>query len=94
MDAIKKAKDGQENEHETQELSLQDLKQMTVEAIVHRTSPLDHRQNMIEYYNNCSMCGSDLDFSHVTQFQYNEVKVEGHCPCCQVQLKNETHQLQ
>ena len=94
MDAIKKAKDGQETQLETQDINLQELKQMTVEAIMHGTDPMDHRQNMIEYYNNCSICGSELDFTHVTQFQYSEVKVEGHCPCCNVQLKNETHRLQ
>ena len=86
-----KAKDGEIKEND---MSPSDMAKLTVEAVIHRSEPLDHRQNMIEYFNNCSMCGSELEFTHVTQFQYGEVQMEGHCPCCEVRLKDETHRLQ
>jgi len=94
MDALKKAKDGYEDLQETEQLTMEQMAELTIESVIHRTGPLDHRQNMIEYLNNCSICGSDLDFTHVTDFRHGEVKMEGYCSCCQVQLKNETHKLQ
>ena len=65
-----------------------------VHAMIHNLKPEDHRQYMIEYFNNCSLCGSDLEFTHVTHFTYLEVAEEGHCPSCSVRMKKENHRLQ
>lgn len=91
METSKKAKDEMT---ETMEFDRDELAQMTVEAVLARVPPMDHRTNLIEYYNNCSICGSLLDFTHVTHFVSGQVKEEGSCSCCQVVLKNEVHQLQ
>ena len=91
MEAMKKAKDGEVKESE---MSAREMASLPVEAVIHRSEPMDHRQNMIEYFNNCCICGSELEFTHVTQFQYGEVKMEGFCPCCEVRLKDEVHRLQ
>ncbi len=76
------------------DLSASDIAKLTVEAVIHRAEPIDHRQSMIEYFNHCSLCGSELEFTHVTQFQYGEVHMEGFCPCCEIKLKDEVHSLQ
>jgi hypothetical protein len=91
MITAKKTKDGIELELE---FNREELAKMTVEAVMKRAEPLDHRQNMLEYFNNCSICGSDLEFSHVTQFVHGQVKEEGSCGCCGLIIKNETHALQ
>lgn len=66
----------------------------TVEAMLHNLSPIDHKQNLIEYYNNCSICGTELEFTHVTHFTHFEVEEEAHCPSCKIRMKKESHGLQ
>ncbi len=56
--------------------------------------PNNLSEDFLEEYNSCSLCGSQLQFTHVTHFLYMQVEEEAECPCCNVRLKKQTHSLQ
>lgn len=64
--------------------------------IVHEWNiqPLTAAEVYKEDYNNCSLCGTELIFTHVTDFLYGIVDEEAECPCCQVRMKKNNHSLQ
>ena len=45
-------------------------------------------------YNHCSVCNSELGFTHLTHFEYNTVVEEAFCYVCQNKAKKQSHQLQ
>lgn len=45
-------------------------------------------------YHQCCLCGTELQYTHVTNFIREEVKEEAHCPSCQVRTKEQQHRLQ
>jgi len=52
------------------------------------------KDQQIMDYNSCMLCGTELEFTHTTQFIYNEVEETAYCPLCDVQNRKETHKLQ
>lgn len=65
-----------------------------VVAEFHITGPTDRRSQIIAEYNTCVLCGSDLEFTHITQFIRQEVTEEARCPSCNIRHKKEMHRLQ
>jgi len=94
MDPLKKIMDDLKDMAQEEPTTCNPQVEATVEAMLHNLTPLDHRQNLIEYYNNCSICGTELEFTHVTHFTHFDVEEEGHCPSCQIRMKKESHKLQ
>ena len=55
---------------------------------------LNFREQYLEEYNNCILCGSELEYSHDTDFIYQVVEEKAHCPHCKIESKNQSHKLQ
>ena len=89
MDASKKLKDELlANSHVTE------VENSPVTAICYPESKADYRQQIIESYNNCCLCGSELTFTHVADFRFNTVKEEAYCDMCGIRNKLQDHILQ
>lgn len=56
--------------------------------------PLNATEQFLEDYHNCCLCGSELMFTHVTDFILLDVKEEAYCMTCNVRTKQQTHRLQ
>ena len=56
--------------------------------------PTHPRDQFIEDYTYCCLCGSELIFTHVTNFIQGEVKEEAHCSSCNIRAKQNIHRLQ
>ena len=54
-------------------------------------SPL---QVWLDSYKHCELCGSELIYTHVTQFIEETVCEEAHCPSCNIKNKQAHHRLQ
>ena len=54
----------------------------------------DFVQAHLEDLHSCPICGTELDFTHVTHFVTLKVREEAHCPNCQIQTRSEEHSLQ
>ena len=52
------------------------------------------RDQFIDEYHNCPLCGTELDFVHVANFIEQEVIEEATCSHCKIRTKKETHSLQ
>jgi hypothetical protein len=52
------------------------------------------RERFLDEYNQCPLCGTDLLFTHVTNFVENVAHEEAHCEACKVRTKNAQHSLQ
>jgi transcription elongation factor Elf1 len=59
--------------------------------IVDTISPVEQ---FLEDYHQCPLCGTEMVFTHVTNFVNEEVKEEAHCSPCQIRVKSNQHQLQ
>lgn len=53
-----------------------------------------HEAEVLMEYNSCVLCGTELEFTHVTHFIKNEVQETAYCPLCDIQNRQETHKLQ
>ncbi len=42
----------------------------------------------------CVLCGTDLEFKHVTNFAEQSVIEEAHCPSCKIRNRQSGHRLQ
>lgn len=47
----------------------------------------------LEDYNHCPLCGTELIYTHVTQFINSQVTEEAHCEKCNICTKNNQHSL-
>jgi DNA-directed RNA polymerase subunit RPC12/RpoP len=95
MDPLKKITDDQQVQEEPKEKEQQQVDiEQTIESLIHNLGPLDHREMMLDMYKNCSLCGNELEYVHVTHFTHLEVEEEAFCPSCNVRMKQETHKLQ
>lgn len=54
----------------------------------------DWREQFVEDYNTCCMCGTDLVFTHVTNFVEQTTVEEAFCECCKVRTRKADHSLQ
>lgn len=61
---------------------------------LHRLTSQDYRDQFVEDYNNCCLCGKELEFVHVAQFVDNVVKEDAHCSCCNIRTRSLVHTLQ
>lgn len=52
------------------------------------------REQFLDDYSNCPLCGSELLYTHVTKFVDNTVHEEAHCEACKIKAKNNDHFLQ
>ncbi len=51
-------------------------------------------ENLLESYNHCGFCGSNLHFTHVTDFSRNITQETARCPECGVKARQLQHKLQ
>jgi len=58
--------------------------------IVEKTSP---RAQFVDEYHHCPLCGSELIYTHVTNFLAERVKEEAFCMPCNIRTKSNEHGL-
>ncbi len=51
-------------------------------------------ENLLDHYNHCNFCGSNLHFTHVTDFSRNITQETARCPECGVKARQLQHKLQ
>jgi hypothetical protein len=66
----------------------------TVESQLRGLSAQDWREEAIDHYLNCYLCGGKLNFSNRTDFAELTVQEESHCVHCQIRSKQQVHRLQ
>ncbi len=49
---------------------------------------------LVQEYNSCILCGTELEFYHVTDFADEVVFEESTCPSCHIKSKKKAHRLQ
>ena len=52
------------------------------------------QEHFVEQYHTCHLCGTALEFTHVTHFLDDVVVEETSCPGCMVKAKTKNHILQ
>lgn len=52
------------------------------------------KEQFLDDYLNCPLCGSELLYTHVTHFVNQNVAEEAHCEECKIRTKANTHTLQ
>ena len=82
MDAFKKIKEEETPSTEPQ-----------IVAEFHIIDRPNHREEFLEAYHNCCLCGSELVFTHNTNFITLEVKEEAFCTACNIRTKQDDHRL-
>ncbi|MCC7405635.1 MAG: hypothetical protein IT288_14645 [Bdellovibrionales bacterium] len=83
MDAFKKI--------DKEEIPSQEPKIVAEFRIVPTANP---REAFLEDYHHCCLCGSELIFTHNTNFLTLEVKEEAFCSACNIRTKQDQHRLQ
>jgi transcription elongation factor Elf1 len=58
--------------------------------IVESHSP---REQFLEEYHHCPLCGTELIYAHVTNFIQEMVKEEAFCSACNIRTKANEHKL-
>ncbi len=56
--------------------------------------PAEKHVEYLEEHTTCCLCGTDLDFAHVTNFITHKVEEQAHCSSCSIDHKKEDHTLQ
>lgn len=51
-------------------------------------------KEVLDRYNHCTLCGSNLHFSHVTDFSRNLTQETARCPECGIKIRRMMHKLQ
>jgi hypothetical protein len=54
----------------------------------------NHIERILLEHNTCCLCGSELNFSHKTDFMTLQVQEQAHCPSCRVRTRSQTYTLQ
>jgi hypothetical protein len=57
-------------------------------------SPREWMQEAVIDHTQCVLCGTDLRFSHKTDFVAGVVSEDAHCPACRIRNRQTTHTLQ
>lgn len=82
---------------------MDDLNDLPVEAQAlaeGETAPVEEihffatAKDLIDRYSHCTICGSNLHFSHVTDFAKNLTFETARCPECAVRVRKAMHRLQ
>lgn len=72
-----------------------DLDAMSAKEQAPVTAEIKYDSNdLVEEYNSCILCGSELLFVHLTDFRDDVVFEESSCPCCNIKSKKKAHRLQ
>lgn len=50
--------------------------------------------DLVAKYTHCPLCGSNLHFSHITDFGKNLTHETARCPECSIQIRKHMHRLQ
>jgi DNA-directed RNA polymerase subunit RPC12/RpoP len=51
-------------------------------------------REVVDRYTHCALCGSNLHFTHVTDFSRNLTQETARCPECGVKARQAMHRLQ
>lgn len=54
----------------------------------------NYREQYLEEYKNCLLCGTELVYHHNTDFIYQTVEEQALCPHCKIPTKKHEHKLQ
>jgi hypothetical protein len=60
----------------------------TVEPAEVKTS---RHEEILEQYNTCCICGSDLFFNHRLDYALHSIAEESHCPTCGIRNRESQH---
>jgi hypothetical protein len=52
------------------------------------------REQFVEDYTYCALCGDELIYTHSTHFVNLQVEEEAHCSSCNIRTKTAQHRLQ
>lgn len=52
------------------------------------------KRDVVARYTHCALCGSNLHFTHVTDFARNLTQETARCPECGVKARESMHRLQ
>ena len=76
------------------EMTLNKNEESKIIAEFHISPMANTIEQMLEDYHTCCLCGSSLDFTHVTHFVTQEVTEEAFCTSCNIRSKEDVHRLQ
>ena len=71
-----------------------DLDSMNNDEAVNAHVSCSRTSEIVQEYNSCILCGSELLFVHVTDFSEDVVFEESSCPSCKIKSKKKAHKLQ
>ena len=55
---------------------------------------INFREQELEEYFHCILCGAELIYTHSSDFVYQTVLEQAHCPECKIDMKKCEHKLQ
>ena len=50
--------------------------------------------DLVDRYSHCALCGSNLHFTHITDFTKDLTFETARCPECEIQVRKVMHRLQ
>lgn len=53
----------------------------------------DHHRDFVNAHNNCVLCGTVLELSHIPLADSPQIKEEAHCPECEMRTRAKIHTL-
>lgn len=70
------------------------LKEELMNLTLADLSKIDFKEQFLENYQSCCLCGTELYFTHVTNFVQFDVQEESWCPSCNIRQQKNAHTLQ
>ncbi len=70
------------------------LKEELMNLTLADLSQIDFKEQFLEDYQTCCLCGAELYFTHVTNFVQFGVQEESWCPSCNIRQQKQDHTLQ
>jgi len=70
------------------------LKEELIDLTLADLGKIDFKEQYLENYQCCCLCGTDLYFTHVTNFVEQDVQEESWCPSCNIRQQKQGHSLQ
>lgn len=59
-----------------------------------KITDLNFREQFLEEYFNCLLCGSELEYTQNTDYIYQIVEETAQCPNCKISTQDSCHKLQ
>ena len=72
----------------------QETRSQSGDGTLSMSSMFGSASEVVEQYCHCVLCGSNLHFSHMTDFSRNLTQETAKCPECGVKVRNVLHRLQ